>query len=234
MRRAIALHPHRYAGGRLRVILDAPAATPSPAQFSLQRDAGTFQFSGTLGNGSGNGSFTFAPSASFAAGLDSHNLHYRDARSLMAAALVKLTLPYIDDIRGDGYPDISYNSLLGFRALGVTRDSVAELRSVFGTMSAENVMAATALHITRAYVDELHGMHVGNVTPERAFAFKSMNITRAYLDELSRSGFPNLPADQILAFKAMHIDAAYLRHLAAHGLTHLTAEQVIQLKAENL
>ena len=24
MRRAIALHPYRYAGGRLRVILDAP------------------------------------------------------------------------------------------------------------------------------------------------------------------------------------------------------------------
>lgn len=210
------------------------AAPPSPARFALRREGGAFTFTGTLGNELGSGTFTFSPSGAFAAGLDSRGLHYDGTRGIMVAALVNLTLAYVDAIRTDGYPGVSFDTLLGFRALGVTRESIADLRSLFGTVSADDVMSATALHVTRSYVNELRAMGIGPITPQRAVTFKSLDITKAYLDELARSGFPDLPPDEIVSFKAMHIDAAYLRHLAAHGFTHLTAEQVIQLKAANL
>jgi hypothetical protein len=209
-------------------------SAPSSADFTVAREAGTFHFTGTMGNGSGGGNFTFTPSPAFVAGLQSRGLDYRHAENLMSAASIDLTLAYIDSIRANGYPSLDFDQLMGFRAVGATPQSIAQLRGIFGAMSADDVISTHALHVTPAYVAELRSMNVGRVTPERAVTFKSLKITKAYIAELGRMGYAGLSADQIVTFRAMHIDAAYVRHLAAHGLTHLTADQVIQMKAAGL
>ncbi|HET6895229.1 MAG TPA: hypothetical protein VFH72_07620 [Candidatus Baltobacteraceae bacterium] len=178
---------------------------PSTANFTLRREAGTIVLSGTVGNGTGSGQFTFTPSDAFVAGLSSRGLRYDNDHDLLSAASVDLTLQYIDAMRGDGYPNLPFGDLLAFRAVGVTAASLADLRSVFGQISAENVIATTALHVTRSYVDELADM-----------------------------GYRGMSPDDIVAFKSMHIDRAYLQHLAAHGLKNLSGQQVIEMKASGL
>ncbi len=51
--------------------IDGP---PANTQFGLQREAGTFRFTGMLGHGSGSGSATFTPSQAFYAGMASRGL----------------------------------------------------------------------------------------------------------------------------------------------------------------
>ncbi|MFN2450062.1 MAG: hypothetical protein ABR508_09820 [Candidatus Baltobacteraceae bacterium] len=211
--------------------LDAP---PSSTPFSIRRDAGTFDFTGTLAEGTGSGRFTFTPSSAFVNGLASRNLHLRSVRDLTAAAAVDLTLSYIDAIGAAGYPSLSFEKLLAFRAVGATPASIAELRSVFGQLPAEDVISTTALHVTRAYVDELHSMGVDGITPRRAVTFKALHIDKAYIEDLSRMGYAHMKPDDIVSFKAMHIDAAYLQHLREHGLKNLTPQQVIEMKATGL
>ena len=206
----------------------------SGSEFRLRREAGTFHFTGTVINGTGSGQFTFSSNDAFASGLATRGLAVKDDRQLMTAAAVDLTLQYVDSIRADGYPQLGFDNLLAFRALGVTPASIADLRAVFGQMSAENVISTSALHVTRAYVEQMHQMGIASVTPERAVTFKSLNITRSYVDELAQMGFRNMSPDDIVSFKAMRIDGTYLRHLAAHGLKNLTAQQVIELKASGL
>lgn len=211
--------------------IDGPSA---PANFTLQREAGAFHFTGTLGAGEGSGSFTFTPDAAFAAGLTSRGQQFEGERDLMTAASIDLTLEYVDTIARAGYPHLSFDHLVAFRALRVTPGSIAALRNVFGEMSPEDVVSATAMHVDAAYVNELKTMNVGPVTLERAVTFKALHITKAYVGELARMGYGGLTPDQIVSFKAMHIDAAYLQHLASHGFSHLSAEQVIQMKAAGL
>jgi len=204
------------------------------AEFGLKRAAGAFTFSGVVGNGRGGGVFTFAPDDAFVQGLSSRGLKPRDDREILAAAIFDLTLPYIDSIYAAGYSHISFDNVLAFRALKVTPQSIAELRSLFGDMPADQVISASAVGVTKAYVDEMRGMGVGNITAQKAVEFKALGITRSYADSLAKLGFGRLSADQIVQFKALHIDAAYLKHLADHGLKNLTPEQVVELKATGL
>lgn len=211
--------------------MDAP---PTSGTFSIRREAGTFDFTGTLSDDGGSGQFTFTPSAAFVNGLGSRHLHPESIRDIMAAASVDLTLEYIDSIAAAGYPNLGFDKTIAFRAVGATPGSIAELRSVFGTLSSEDVVSTSALHVTRAYVDELHTMGVDHVTPERAVTFKALDIDKAYIAELARMGYSHMDPQDIVSFKAMHIDAAYLQHLRAHGLKNLTAQQVIEMKATGL
>lgn len=213
------------------VSIDGPTR---PVDFYVRREAGTFHFTGTAGGGSGSGDFTFTPDRAFADGLTSRGLQFDDAAAVMTAASVDLTLAYIDSIHASGYPQLGFNHLVAFRALHVTPSSIADLRSMFGSISAGDVISTTALHGDRAYVDELHSMGVDSVTPQRAVTFKALHITKAYVDELASMGYRGMSPNDIVTFKAMHIDSAYLRHLASHGLKNLTAQQVIELKATGL
>lgn len=207
---------------------------PAQARFSLARDAGTFTFSGVVGDGRGTGPFTFTPNQTFVQGIAQRGLAVNGTREVMTAAIVDLTLPYVDSIRATGYADLSYERYVAFRALGVTPQSIAEMQSLFGRISSDQMLSATAMRISRAYVDELRSMDIGPVTVERAITFKALKIDKAYVAELARMGYANLTPDNIVTFKAMHIDEAYINHLAAHGLKHLSAEQLIEMKAAGL
>jgi len=207
---------------------------PKSATFSIRREAGTFDFTGTLTKDGGSGQYAFTPSGTFVNGLASRNIQADSVHDIMSAASVDLTLSYIDSIGAAGYPNLSFEKLLAFRAVGATPSSIAELRSVFGSLSAEDVVSTSALHVTRAYVQELHGMGVDSITPERAVTFKALHIDKGYIAELARMGFAHMNPQDIVSFKAMHIDAAYLQHLRSHGLKNLTAQQVIEMKATGL
>jgi hypothetical protein len=209
-------------------------AAPASANFSIRREAGTFDFTGTLSKDGGSGQFTFTPSSAFVNGLGSRNLHPDSVHDIVTAAGVDLTLAYIDSIGAAGYPNLSFEKLIAFRAVGATASSIAGLRSVFGPLSAEDVVSTSALHVTRAYVDEMHDMGVQTVTAQQAVTFKALHIDKAYVGELSRMGYGRMNPQDIVTFKAMHIDAAYLQHLRAHGLKNLTAQQVIEMKATGL
>jgi hypothetical protein len=207
---------------------------PSGRDFSVAREAGTFHFTGTLGDDTGSGQFTFTPSEAFVSGLASRGIQTSSDDDILVAASIDLTLAYIDSISAAGYRDIGFEHLIAFRALQVTPASIADLRSIFGQMGTEDVISATALHVTRAYVEELRSMGVGDITPERAVTFKALHIDKGYVAELARMGYAHMPPDQIVSFKAMHIDEAYLQHLRAHGLKNLTPQQVIEMKATGL
>jgi hypothetical protein len=224
----------RFTAGVLGLSDAKIDGAPAKATFSVQRDAGTFRFSGIVGSGRGTGPFTFTPSQPFVQGIAQRGLALKATRDVMTAAIVDLTLPYIDSIRAAGYSDMPYDQYVAFRAVGVTPQSIAEMQSLFGRISDGDMVAATAMHISKPYVDELRSMGVGPVTVERAITFKALKIDRAYLAELARMGYANLPPDSIVTFRSMHIDEAYIHHLAAHGLRHLTAEQLIQMKAAGL
>lgn len=221
------LHGYAVPAGQLY-------GAPSAAEFTVAREPGTFRFRGTIGGGTGSGNFTFTPSSSFNDGLAARGLGTRDGRELMGAASVDLTLAYIDRMRADGYPALTFENALAFRAIGVTTESIAVLRGLFGSLSAEDVISTSALHVTPAYVQELREMGVSPVTAQRAVEFKALNITRDYVAQLASLGYPHLRPNQIVEFRALHIDAAYLKHLADHGLKNLTPEQVVELKATGL
>lgn len=201
-------------------------------QFTLARGAGSFECDGWAGNEKGAGVFTFVPSAAFFDGVRARGLGEVSPRKQLAAATVDLTLDYIDEISAAGFPHLPFDRLITFRALEITRGSLADLRATFGAaFSEQDAVSLAALHVTRAYVADMRSLGISVSSPQNAIQLKALGIDRTYVDALAKAGYPKLEGEQLVQLKALGVDGAYVRYLASHGLTNLTVSKLVQLKA---
>jgi len=202
-------------------------------QFTFAREAGSFTCDGWAGHGRGAGTFTFSPSVAFLDGLRKRGFADITPHKQLAAATLDLTLAYIDGIAAAGFPHPSFDKLIAFRALSVTGQSIAELRTAFGgaQLDEEQVTSLAALRVTPAYIADMRTLGVDDMSPRRAVELKALGIDRAYVDSLAKAGYPKLAAHDLVQMKALGIDEAYIRRLADHGFKNLTVAQLVRMKA---
>jgi|HubBroStandDraft_6_1064221.scaffolds.fasta_scaffold565052_2 hypothetical protein len=200
--------------------------------FDVVRDAGTFACEGWVGGGHGAGTLTFAPSATYAAALQSRGIAPISPREQLAAAMLDLSLAYIDDIARAGYPHLPIEKLIAFRALGVTSAAIAGLRATFhDALSEEQVVSLTALHVTPAYVADLAALGISGLNAQGAVQMKALGIDRSYVDAMAKAGYPHLDERDLVQLKALGVDDDYIHHLAAHGFHDVSVRDLVRMKA---
>lgn len=170
--------------------------------FTIRRDAGTLDFTGTVGDGVGAGHYTYAPNAAYADGVAKRGYDRPTARQQLVATTLDISNAYIDGIIATGVRPSSFAKLIAFRALRVTPQGIRDLRQQFGALDEESVITFTALHIDTAYIKEL-----------------------------AAAGYTNLSSHEVTELKALHVDGAYIRRVQAHGYKHPTVQQLVELKA---
>lgn len=195
-----AINPQRLG------IAKALSSTGEHVSFQDVRDAGRFDYDGWMGNGKGDGTFTFTVSDAFFGEL--HRRGY-DADSLeekMAAADLDLSLAYIDAMDRAGLHADGFNQLISMKALDVTPEYIAQLRSA----------------------------GIGPVSVSNAVSLRALRVDDAYVRDLASVGFVHLMPSQYVTLKALHVDSAYVKYLQAHGFRNLTVSQVVTMKAERI
>jgi hypothetical protein len=208
--------------------LSSPA---HPVHFTMRRDAGTIDFTGTAGDGVGAGHFTFTPSAAYGDALAKRGFDRPSAREQLAATTLDISVAYIDAIAATGVRPSSYGNLIAFRALGVTPEGIRDLRRQFGNVDEGNVITFTALHITPQYAAEMRAAGVSDLDPHTLVSLRALHVDAAYIKELASAGYSNLTGPELEQLKAMNVDASYIRRVRAHGYKHPTVRQLIELKA---
>lgn len=201
--------------------------------FTFSREAGSFACDGWAGSGHASGNFTFNPSDAFQNGLRTRGYSGVDTQQQFTAAMLDITLGYIDGIAAAGFPHVPFHSLVAFRALGVTGPSISALRSAFGDgeMSSEQVTSMAALRVTPAFVSDMRSLGVTDLTPRRAVELKALGVDRAYVDGMAKAGYPKLTTNELVQMKALGIDQAYVRRLSDHGFHNLSVSQLVRMKA---
>jgi hypothetical protein len=200
--------------------------------FDVVRDAGTFACEGWVGGGRGAGTLTFAPSATYTAALQARGIAPISAREQLAAAMLDVSLAYIDDIARSGYAHLPFQKLIAFRALGVSAASIAGLRATFRDgLSEEQVVSLTALHVTPSYVADLAALGITGLNAQGAVQMKALGIDRSYIDELSKAGYPHLDERDLVQLKALGVDDTYIHHLAEHGFHDVSVRDLVRMKA---
>jgi hypothetical protein len=185
--------------GLQRRDLDSPAHS---VHFVVRRDAGTIDFNGSAGDGVGSGRFTFSPSSAYRDAMAKRGYDIPNVREQLAALTLDISLSYTDAIAATGVKPSSYGNLIAYRALGITPQSIADLRRQFGSLGEQDVITFSALHIDAGYIKELASV-----------------------------GYTNLSAHEITELRALHVDADYIRRVQAHGYKHPTVRQLVELKA---
>ena len=202
-----------------------------PVHFTLRRDAGSIDFTGIAGDGVGAGHFTFTPSGTYADAVAKRGYERPDNEHQLAATMLDISISYIDAIAATGIRPSSYDKLIAFRALGVTPQSISELRRQFGSMDEENVITFTALHITPQYAAEMRAAGISDLDPRSLVSLRALHVDTAYIKELGSLGYSNLSAHELEELKALHVDAAFIRRVQSHGYKHPTVQQLVELRA---
>jgi hypothetical protein len=206
-------------------------SAPHSVQFTLRRDAGVVDFTGTIGDGVGAGHYTFAPSSSYPDAIASRGIERPDAQAQLIAALLDASLSYADGMIAAGLRPSSFDKFIAFRALRITPDSVRNLRRAFGPMNEDDVITFTALRITPEYAAQMRAQGLTDLDAHTLVSLKALHVDAAYIRELASLGYDRLSAHDLTELKALHVDADYIRRVESHGYKHPSIHQLVELKA---
>lgn len=204
------------------------------AQFTLTRDAGKFEFEGTLRDSAGAGSFKFFPDArysqemkalgfnvaannqihfgvhdvslSFARDMKGADLQGLDADKLLAFRIHGVSRKFIDDLRAAGLNERDSDQLVAFRIHGVTPELVQRVRSAGYTPESQQLIAFRIHGVTPDFIGELQKLGFERPRPEELVSMRIHGVTPEYITELRGRGVKNLTIDKLVAMKIHGID----------------------------
>jgi beta-lactamase regulating signal transducer with metallopeptidase domain len=229
----------------------------SPVRFSIRRDAGTFTFEGTVRNGVGAGTYTFAPSTTFPAELakrglerpspaDQYELARHDVRLALVDELTKqgYQRPSISDLVRAGHHGVQLDYLRGMGELGYRLGTVSALIKLrdhgvtpgfvrglgeqgLSRLSADDLVRARDHGVTPEYVGGLRELGYGSLTLDQLVTARDHGVTPQYVNELAGQGHAKLPLDALVNARDHGVTPDYVRELGKLGYSSLTLEQLV-------
>lgn len=178
-------------------------STHASVAFTLQRDAGTFTFEGTLMLGIGRGDYRFTIDPTYSAKLSA--LGYGplgdDAVSIMLMAVRDVSLAYAAEVKRSGLKDVAVSDLVRLQDHGVSLKFLRTLADVGYT----------------------------NLTADDVVRFRDHGIDGTFLRALKISGAPELSPDDIVKLHDHGVKPEYVARIQSAGYPDLTVDQIIKL-----
>jgi hypothetical protein len=173
----------------------------APVTFALRREAGTFACTGSAGDGSGAGQFTYAPDAAFDNALAARGFGRPTYPQSLELAVAATTLAFVDQIRGSA-PHATVADLVGAVERGVNARYVAELAAL--------------------------GYRVGSL--DALARLRDHGISANYIRAIQADGYRNLSPEDLIALAEHGVSVAFVDRLKAHGYTNLSVRDLIRLR----
>lgn len=200
--------------------------------FSIVRNAGTFVCDGTLNDGRGGGSMSFTASSAWTQAMSGRGYTVSEEQQV-SAAMIDLSVSYVDSLAAAGYSHVPYEKLVALRALGVDQSYIRSMRAAFGggSIDAEQLISLRALGVTEAFVEGIGAAGTTISSPQQAVQFRALHVDAAFVRDMANAGYVHLSPEELVQLRALGIDAAYVERVKAHGFGHPTIDQLVRMKA---
>lgn len=230
-----------------------------PASFTIVREPGTFTCTGSAGEGSGAGQFTYAESARFDDALASRGLGRPTLHQSLELAISGTTLAYVDQLRALGqrpsitdivrvlqhgvtpkyiadlaslgYRVTSLDQLVRLRDHGVTADFVRAVQTAgYRNLSPDDLVRLADHGVRERYIAEMRAAGYTQVTADQLVTLRDHGVTPRYIGELGAAGYKNLSADELVALRDHGVTSSFVERLKAHGYTNVSVRDLIRLR----
>ncbi len=234
-----------------------------PVTFRMQREPGTFDCTGSAGEGSGAGQFVYAPNPKFDDALAARGVGRPNVEQSLELAIAGTTLAFVDQVRGTaknvtvgdvvrvvqhgvnpryigdlaslGYRGASLDDLVRMRDHGVTPDFVRAVQAAgYSGLSAEDLVRLTDHGVRERYISEMRSAGYTKVTADQLVRLRDHGVTSRYVAELATAGYKNLSADDLIALRDHGVSAGFVDRLKTHGYTNLPVRDLIRLRDSGL
>jgi hypothetical protein len=231
----------------------------APVSFTIAREPGTFSCTGSAGESSGAGQFTYAPNSRFDDALAARGLGRPDARQSLQFAIAGVTLSFVDQIRGSsrsaklddllrvvqhgvtpryvsdlaalGYKVSSLDELVRLRDHGVSADYIRAVQGAgFRNLSTADLVRLRDHGVSESFITEMRAAGYANATPEQYVSTRDHGVTPRFITEMAAAGYKNLSLDELIALRDHGVSVAFVDRLKAHGYTNLSVRDLIRLR----
>jgi len=215
---------------------DINSTAEKPVQFSLKRDAGTIDFTGTFENGEGVGRFKFTPNPSYPETLRSMGVAFDstlDDERLFSLAMHDISAAFIRDMQALGYRE-NLESYVRFRIHGVTTDFVRELRSLgYDKLSAQELVRFRIHGVSPQFIRDMKALGY-SVTSEELVRFRIHGVSTDFVRELRDLGYRTLSSEDLVRMRIHGVSTSFIRELAEAGYHGIPAEKLIQMRIHGI
>ncbi|HYW53148.1 MAG TPA: hypothetical protein VE826_04210 [Dongiaceae bacterium] len=230
-----------------------------PVTFRIAREPGSFDCTGSAGEGSGAGQFRYEPSARFDDALASRGLARPTFAQSLELAISSATLAFVDQLRASsqhvttadvvhvvqhgvnpkyiaelaalGYRTSSLEDLVRLRDHGVTPDFVRAVQSAgYRDLSANDLVRLADHGVGEKYIAEMRAAGFTKVTADQLVALRDHGVSPRYIGDLAAAGYKNIATDDLIALRDHGVSAAFVGRLKAHGYANLSVHDLIRLR----
>jgi len=198
----------------------------------VTREAGTFTLEGILKPGPGKsavaaGTFTFSPSATFAAELTKRGFARPTAREQYLLARSDVGFAFIDELAKQGYARPDLATLVRASEHGVTLPHLRAMGQLGYRLQNVDALIRQVDHgVSPDFVRELRDAGLTNVSADDLVRTRDHGVDAGYIKELKAQGFDVRSLDEAIRTRDHGVDVEYVRGLRQLGF-RLTLEETI-------
>ncbi|HEV2739739.1 MAG TPA: hypothetical protein VGU66_14265 [Candidatus Elarobacter sp.] len=172
-----------------------------PVMFRIQREPGSFDCTGSAGEGSGAGQFRYESSARFDDALAWRGLSRPTFQQSLELAIAGTTLAFVDQLRGSSqHPTTA------------------------------DIVRAVQHGVNPNYIAEMRAAGVTKVTAGQLVTLRDHGVTPRYIGDLAAAGYKNLGTDDLVALRDHGVSVAFVDRLKSHGYANLSVRDLIRLR----
>lgn len=202
----------------------------APVTFTIAREPGTFTCTGSAGEGSAAGQFTYAPNVRFDEMLATRGMGRPTFQQSLALAIAGVTVAFVDQVRGSAR-SAGVADLVRVAQHGVNPRYVAELTALgYKVTSLEDLVRLHDHGVTPDSIRALQAAGYRNLSTDELVTLRDHGITARYIGDLAAVGYKNVSADDLIALRDHGVSVAFVGRLKSHGYTNLSVRDLIRLR----
>jgi hypothetical protein len=210
---------------------DYATGTVPNVTMRIVREAGTFELTGSFKDGEGSGRFTLTPNDNFFSALAARGYTSLSDENVFSAAMSRLKIGSIDELKAAGYNDLTFNNLIESALFHITPAQIADLRTAgFDNLPFNKLVEASIFKVDSRFARDAENLGFGKQPFNKLIELRVHKITPEYMAEIQQLGFANLTLQQVIEFKIFKVTAQFANELRAAGFTSITPQQLVNLR----
>ena len=205
-------HGSTIALDRFQGLAPSLLSNGGPATFSLRRAAGTFAFEGMFRSGSGAGTYTFVPGASFPAELVARGFARPTAAEQYLLAREDVAFAFIDELAAQHYARPDLHQLVNAAQHGVDLNYLREMGSLGYRFAQVDPLIGLRDHgVSPQYIRELGTQGLTRLTADDLVRARDHGVSPQYVGDLKALGYGSMSLDDLVGARDHGVSPEYVR-----------------------